>query len=76
VGPAQVDGIAAAWAEAQLAANPTFIGRAIGVRVVLVPEGGQWFAELLPIRTRRRAFGSGVVAENPSAPCGRLDGYG
>jgi hypothetical protein len=52
--PARLDKIASEWAAAQLAADATLIGMAIGVRVVLVPEGGRWFADLLVIRTRRR----------------------
>jgi len=41
----------AAWAEAQLAADATMLGLALGLRVALIPEGRCWFAELLIIRT-------------------------
>ena len=54
VTPARLDRIASEWAAAQLAADATLIGMAIGVRVVLVPEGERWFADLLVIPTRGR----------------------
>jgi len=43
-----------AWAEAQLAADATMLGLALGLRVGLVPEGRCWSAELLIIRTGGR----------------------
>src|SRR4051794_33084572 len=41
--------LAAAWADAQLAADMTWLGLAVGVRIVLVPERGRWFADTLVI---------------------------
>jgi hypothetical protein len=56
----QLDRIGAAWAAAQLAADASLLGMGLGARVVLVPEGGRWYADLVVIRTRGRVrFGCG-----------------
>jgi len=49
-------GIDLAWAEAQLAADMTILGRAVGLRVALVLEGFRFHADLigLPKRSRLR----------------------
>lgn len=60
VGPLQTAGLrdeptlAAAWADAQLVADMTWLGLAVGVRIVLVPDRGRWFADTLVIRTGAR----------------------
>lgn len=71
--PARRNGLASIWADAQLAADATLIGMAIGVRVVLVPERGRWFADLLLIRGRKRLrFGRGSLKpETALAACRR-----
>ncbi len=45
-----------AWADAQLAADMTILGRATGLRVALVPENERFYADLigLPKRSRLR----------------------
>jgi hypothetical protein len=54
------DAIAQAWADAQAAADATLLGSAVGVRVALLPEAGQWFAEVVVIWTRAKIrLGSG-----------------
>jgi hypothetical protein len=46
--------IAVAWTEAQLAADATLLGLGVGLRVVLVPGAGRWYADLMVIRTGGR----------------------
>jgi len=48
------DDLAAVWSDAQLVADATMLGLAVGVRVVLVPERRRWFADTLVIRTGGR----------------------
>lgn len=48
------DYLATAWSNAQLVADATLLGLAVGVRVVLVPERRRWFADSLVIRTGGR----------------------
>jgi hypothetical protein len=48
------DDLATAWSDAQLVADATLLGLAVGVRVVLVPERRRWFADTLVIRTGGR----------------------
>jgi hypothetical protein len=49
-----VAGVAEAWSLAQLAADATMLGMGLGARVVLVPERGRWYADLLVVQTRGR----------------------
>ena len=54
------DLIDGAWAEAQLAADTTWLGLGIGVRVALVPKAGRFQVVLIEIRGRRQtAVGGG-----------------
>ena len=48
------DLIDGAWAEAQLAADATWLGLGIGVRVALVPKAGRFDVALIEIRGRRQ----------------------
>ena len=51
------DLIDGAWAEAQLAADTTWLGLGIGVRVALVPKAGRFQVVLVEIRGRRQTRG-------------------
>jgi len=46
------------WTVAQLAADVTLLGLGAGLRVVLVPDAGRWFADLVILRTGDRLRGS------------------
>lgn len=59
------ESVAEAWAEAQLAADATLLGFALGLRVALVADAGLWYADLLVIRTGRR-LRSGRGYGNPT----------
>lgn len=43
-----------AWADAQLAADTTWLGLGIGVRVAVIPEAGRFQVVLIEIRARRQ----------------------
>jgi hypothetical protein len=48
------DLLATVWGEAQLAADTTLLGLALGLRIALVPERGRWYADTFVIRTGGR----------------------
>jgi hypothetical protein len=65
-GPSETQALTAAWADAQLVADMTWLGLAVGVRIVLVPDRGRWFADTLVIRTGAR-LRTGRGNANPAA---------
>lgn len=50
----QIASLAGAWADAQLVADASALGLAVGVRIVLVSERHRWFADTYVIRNGRR----------------------
>jgi hypothetical protein len=53
-----LEGVAEAWTAAQLAADATWLGLGLGVRVVLVPEAHRWHADLVIISKGQRLRGT------------------
>lgn len=49
--------VAVSWTDAQLVADATMLGLGVGLRVVLVPDAGRWYADLLVVRTGGRLRG-------------------